>query len=137
MFKTVYKLFYTIFFVTFFSVFSVFSVTVASENTALTPDRFQLGQNHPNPFNPSTQFDYSVPTASKVVIKVYNILGQEVRTLVNGQVPQGVHTIKWEGKNDLGYKVASGVYMYRIEALAVVDGADQAFVETHKMILVR
>ena len=83
MLKTVYKLFLTTFFVT---LFSVFSFTIASENTALTPDRFQLGQNYPNPFNPSTKFDYSVPTTSKVVIKVYNILGQEVRTLVNGQV---------------------------------------------------
>ena len=123
---------------TFLITFLLFSgLAISSENTSLTPERFQLGQNYPNPFNPTTQFDYSVPVESEVVIKVYNILGQEIRTLVNGNVPRGVYTIEWNGKNNQGLMVANGVYMYRIEAKNIIAGSDQTFTETRKMILVR
>ncbi len=129
-----YKRFLTLFLTSFF-LFS--TLVIGSENAPLTADRFQLGQNHPNPFNPSTQFDYSVPVESNVVIKVYNILGQEVRTLVNEKVARGVYTLEWDGKNNLGLAVANGVYMYRIEATGISVGSEEVFVETRKMILVR
>jgi hypothetical protein len=117
--------------------FTFFSLAIASEGTPLTPDHFQLGQNYPNPFNPTTQIDFSVPARSNVVIKVYNILGQEIRTLVNGQFSKGVYTVEWDGANNRGVKVASGVYIYKLEAAGLSADSRQTFVETRKMILVR
>ncbi|MEW6411078.1 MAG: T9SS type A sorting domain-containing protein [Candidatus Zixiibacteriota bacterium] len=92
--------------------------------TGSLPNAFQLQQNCPNPFNPSTDIAFSVPQACNVKLEVYNIIGQKVTTLVNGPVEAGSHTVSWDGSN-----AASGVYLYRLEA------AD--FVETKKMLLVK
>ena len=78
-------------------------------------NKFALAQNHPNPFNPTTTIRYDLPKDSKVVLKIYNILGQEVRTLVNTTETFGRKSVVWDGKNDLGNPVSSGVYVYRIE----------------------
>jgi flagellar hook assembly protein FlgD len=71
-------------------------------------------QNYPNPFNPTTQIEFSLPKESIVTIKIYNILGKEIKTLVNGEKTAGEHTITWNGMNDNGIQVASGTYLYRI-----------------------
>lgn len=78
------------------------------------PDRITLLQNYPNPFNPSTTIQYGIPEESRVNLTVYNILGQKVRTLVNSINRPGFHSVVWDGRNDLGLQVGSGVYIYRI-----------------------
>jgi len=80
----------------------------------LLPDVFALHQNHPNPFNPVTTIRFDVPQESLVRMDVYNILGQRVRTLVNGTMQPGFHAIRWNGTNDTGKPLASGMYIYRI-----------------------
>ena len=85
-------------------------------NLSLRPDDFGLAQNVPNPFNPSTTIDYQMPEAGEVRLTVYNLLGQEIRTLIDGQLDAGYHTIVWDGMDDAGRQVASGVYVYRMHS---------------------
>jgi hypothetical protein len=75
------------------------------------PTSFKLDQNFPNPFNPSTKIRYSIPKASRVTLKIYDILGREVQTLVNEQQAPGQYTVTFNAQN-----LASGVYFYRISA---------------------
>lgn len=82
----------------------------------LKPRDFGLDQNYPNPFNPSTQIAYRLPEDSNVRLVVFNILGQQVRTLVNGRVSAGAFSIAWDGRDEAGRQVASGVYLYRLDA---------------------
>lgn len=93
------------------------------------PTRFWLNQNHPNPFNPSTRIRYALAKASLVSLKIYNILGQEVATLVDADQPAGIRSVIWNGKNALGFPVGSGVYFYRIEA--------GDFAKSRKMLLLK
>ena len=94
------------------------------EDEIFEPNTFGLCQNYPNPFNPSTKIKYSVPQRSNVVIKVYDILGNEVKTLVNEEKEQGEYTINFDANN-----LASGLYLYSIQA--------GSFIETKKMILLK
>ncbi|MDZ7762919.1 MAG: FlgD immunoglobulin-like domain containing protein [Melioribacteraceae bacterium] len=87
--------------------------SVEDEEMPLTYD---IDQNYPNPFNPTTTINYAIPEANYVSIKIYNMLGQEVKTLVNKDVKAGRHTIEWRGENNYGQKVSSGTYIYRITA---------------------
>jgi len=103
---------------------------------ASSPYSFMLMQNYPNPFNPSTTIRYELPALSKVKITIYNVLGQKVRTLVNGVQNAGPQFQLWDSKNDAGRNVASGVYFYRIEA-AAITGASSAFSITKKMMLIK
>jgi enterochelin esterase family protein len=80
------------------------------------PMTFELMQNYPNPFNPTTTIRYQLPNASKVVLKIYNILGQEVLTLVNKQQAAGEKTVIWDGKNSHSRPVSSGLYIYSLKA---------------------
>jgi|GEM_PF-2685566 len=80
------------------------------------PATFTLNQNYPNPFNPETAISYSLPKDSEVMLTVYNIFGQKVKTLVNQKIKAGYHTVNWNGTDDYGLKVASGVYFYKISA---------------------
>ena len=82
----------------------------------LIPKAFDLAQNYPNPFNPETNISYGLPEDANVVLKVYNVLGQEIRTLVDGQQSAGFFTVMWDGTNDFGEMVSTGVYIYRITA---------------------
>lgn len=84
--------------------------------TFISPEDYRLEQNYPNPFNPMTTISYSLPINRAVSIKVYNIKGQVVRTLVDNKLTSaGSHTVDWNGKNDFGKQVASGVYFYSLE----------------------
>ncbi|NIT55318.1 MAG: T9SS type A sorting domain-containing protein, partial [Aliifodinibius sp.] len=78
-------------------------------------ERFVLYQNYPNPFNPETVISYQLPVASDVELSVYNILGQKVRTLVKGRQSAGRHEVTWDGRDDGGVKVSSGVYVYQLK----------------------
>ncbi len=79
---------------------------------ATIPETFSLGQNYPNPFNPSTYFVLSLPQQEYVTVNIYNILGEKVRTLVSKNFSVGNYKLSWDGTNDFGGKVASGVYIY-------------------------
>ena len=93
------------------------------------PADYALEQNYPNPFNPATTIEYSLPTRSEVTISIYNILGQEVKTLVNTTKPAGNYVARWDGTDRTGERVASGVYFYRIKA--------DDYVSSKKMLLLK
>jgi hypothetical protein len=77
------------------------------------PDKFALSQNYPNPFNPETTFSYDLPEDSRVGIRIYSLLGAEMKTLENGQKSAGHYTLTWDGKDNLGRTVSSGIYFIR------------------------
>jgi len=80
------------------------------------PTAYALNANYPNPFNPTTNISFALPLDSKVSLKIYNIAGQLVRTLVNETMVAGTHTVTWDGINSNGEKVASGIYFYKLNA---------------------
>jgi hypothetical protein len=80
------------------------------------PEEFSLSQNYPNPFNPLTKIDFSLPKTGRVVITIYNLLGQEVTTLVNERLAYGYHTVTWQGMDRMGRPVSSGVYFSELKA---------------------
>lgn len=84
--------------------------------TADFPNGFALGRNYPNPFNAATVIDYRVTEPGQVVLKIANLLGQEITTLVAEEKAAGSHKVVWDGRDRLGRRMASGVYLYRIEA---------------------
>ena len=88
----------------------------ANAVAANIPAEFQLYPNYPNPFNPETQIKYVLSEQSLVKLTIYNSIGQEVRTLVDGIEPAGSYLIRWNGLNDFGQKVSSGIYFYRLSA---------------------
>ena len=90
------------------------------------PTEFGLYQSHPNPFNPVTQIRYNLPQLENVQLKIYDILGREVKTLINSEQPAGAYRVEWNGTNNYGTQVSSGMYIYRIVA--------GKFVQTKKMI---
>lgn len=92
---------------------------------------FSLSQNFPNPFNPVTTIKYALPKDVKVVIKIYDILGREVRTLVNEIRKAGYYDVKFDMS-----VYASGVYFYRIEVRQAGSSTDE-FVQAKKMVLVK
>lgn len=96
-----------------------------------TPMQYSLSQNYPNPFNPTTNFGFQIMDRGFVVLKVFNILGQEVATLMNETKAPGAYEVSW----DAG-RLASGVYYYRLDASSISDPANH-FVQTKKMMLVR
>lgn len=79
-------------------------------------EQFYLEQNYPNPFNPVTVISYYLPSDSEVQIEIFNLLGQNIRTLVNQRKAKGAHQIRWDGRNDAGNPVTSGIYIYRMKA---------------------
>ena len=105
-------------------------------HTPGVPVAYSLDQNYPNPFNPSTTIRYSLPSAGKVTLKVYNLLGQEVRTLVNEVQPAGNQTAEWDGRNNSGNGLSSGVYIYRFVAKTGVSGSI-TFSQISKALLLR
>lgn len=82
----------------------------------LVPDRAIVLQNYPNPFNPATSIQYVLPKSSKVLLKIYNMVGQEIRTLIDEFQTAGMKSVTWDGIDDTGNAVRSGLYIYRFEA---------------------
>lgn len=80
------------------------------------PATYTLQDAYPNPFNPSTQIQYSLPEASELTLEIYNMMGQKVRTLYNGTQTAGAHVVNWDGTNDAGQSVSAGTYIYRMTA---------------------
>ena len=79
------------------------------------PTVFSLGQNYPNPFNPTTSFEFSLPASGLVSLAIYNVMGQKERELIAGIVPSGTHTVRWDGRDDSGAAISSGVYFCRLK----------------------
>ena len=98
------------------------------------PAEYVLHQNYPNPFNPTTRIQYDLPEASNVRLSIYNILGQEVKTLVDGYVDAGYQSVEWNSTNNSGTVLPSGVYIYRMQAQSVKSGE---FHQVKKMILIK
>ena len=105
------------------------TVVSVDDETPNLPTSFKLEQNYPNPFNPSTMIRYEIPGQARndnmlVVLKVYDVLGNEIATLVNEEKPAGTHEVKFSAT-----ALPSGIYFYRIQA--------GSFIQTKKMILLR
>jgi len=105
------------------------SANVTGVENSQVPLTFSVSQNYPNPFNPSTTIEYTIPKNEMVVIKIYNILGQKIKTLINNEMKPGKYSMIWNGDNNFDRKVATGVYIYRVTA-----GVN---VKTMKMILLK
>lgn len=99
-------------------------VLTGLDDTFVLPEDFELRQNYPNPFNPSTTIVFALPKAVKVQLRIYDVLGRTVATLVNEQMQAGQYEIKFEARG-----LPTGLYFYRIQA--------EKFVETRKMLLVK
>lgn len=84
------------------------------EPAGRVPTAFFLDQNHPNPFNPSTRISYSVPEKARIQLIIYDIRGRKVRTLIDDIQTSGVKTVIWDGTDDSGSSVSSGMYLYRL-----------------------
>ena len=108
---------------------SVGVVTSIDESSLEVPTSFTLDQNYPNPFNPNTTIAYELPKSEYVTIKIYNVLGEEIKTLFNNFQVSGNHTITWDGTNSNNNEVSSGIYIYVIRAAQ--------FSMAKKMILLR
>lgn len=93
------------------------------------PETYSIDQNNPNPFNPTTSINFALPTAAKTKIEVFNILGQKVRTLVDEYLTAGNKRVEWDGTDERGSAVASGIYLYKMTA--------NDFTETKKMLLMK
>ncbi|GAB4319606.1 MAG: hypothetical protein Kow0074_09310 [Candidatus Zixiibacteriota bacterium] len=104
-------------------------VTVFAAGGSPVPTDYALLQNYPNPFNPSTTIQFRLPEASEVNLTIYNVLGQQVRSLVAGVKEAGTHTVEWDGRDDNGSTVQSGMYFYRIQT--------PSFTEARKMTLLK
>ncbi len=107
------------------------TATAINSSDVQEPTAFYLSQNFPNPFNPSTSISYQLPVASHVILKIYDVLGREVATLVNGIKPAGKYSIVFDGS-----KLSSGIYIYRIAIHSDRLAAD-SFISTKKMIILK
>lgn len=102
---------------------------VSTVSIEALPTEYALERNFPNPFNPTTLIKYQLPEATQVELAVYNLLGQKIRTLVSGNQAAGYYTVQWNGRNDAGQPVPTGIYLYVLRA--------GNFVKSHKMALIK
>ncbi len=110
-------------------IFKNVTTTTSIVGSDISSSNYKLSQNYPNPFNPSTKIEYSVQTTNNIQIKIYNSLGQLVKTLVDETKIPGEYSVVWNGKDDNGSSVSSGVYFYQIQT--------KDFVSSKKMILLK
>ena len=94
-----------------------------------SPEAFTLEQNYPNPFNPETSIPFTIHKKSMLSLKIYDMAGKEIVTLVNGEYQPGTFNVRWNGNDNLGNKVSSGIYVYRLEA--------EGIVKSNKMLLLK
>lgn len=102
---------------------------ITGDKDNVRPNDFALNQNYPNPFNPSTELAFSLPRTSDITLTIYNVLGQEVKRLVEGTFTAGDHSVVWDGRDNAGRVVSSGVYFYRLTA--------ENFMTEKKMLLLK
>jgi len=92
-------------------------------------EEFYLAQNYPNPFNPTTNIRFQIVDRGFVSLKIYDLLGREVKTLVNEELANGIYNVSWNGDNEFGEKVSSGIYFYKLET--------GSYTSTKKMMLIK
>jgi hypothetical protein len=102
-----------------------------------TPKEFALYQNYPNPFNPNTVISYQLPVTGYVTLKVYDILGNEVATLINEEKQPGVYEVEFNSHSDEGQNLSSGVYFYQLSVRGPETSSGQKIIQTMKMILAK
>jgi hypothetical protein len=96
---------------------TTWNFTITPVEDIVLPTEFNLGQNYPNPFNPTTTISFSLPKEAPVTFEIYNMLGVRIRTLMAGQTKSaGMYTVAWDGRDDAGVSMSSGVYLYRVSA---------------------
>ncbi len=105
------------------------SVDVPEQDPSSHPTKFQLFPNYPNPFNPATTIEYFLPKNAWVNLSIYNLLGQKIKTLINEHQKRGLKAIKWDGEDENGNKLSSGVYFYKLKT--------KDFVQSKKMLLIK
>ncbi|MBM2846139.1 MAG: hypothetical protein HW407_1451 [Bacteroidetes bacterium] len=111
------------------------TILVGVDENSGFPREFSLSQNYPNPFNPTTHFGFRISEFGVVSLRVYDVLGREIATLVNEPKAPGVYTARWDGTNSFGDRVGSGVYFYRLQATPAIGS--QSFVSVRKMVLLK
>jgi len=99
------------------------------------PSKFELLGNYPNPFNPSTNIRFAVPFSSGIEITIYDLMGNTIKNVFSGNLNTGYHTILWDGTNNNGFKVSSGLYLYRFKAKA--NETNQSFEASSKLLLIK
>jgi Leucine-rich repeat (LRR) protein len=112
------------------------SGTGIEEKAATLPETMALYQNYPNPFNPSTTIDYQMPHTAEVTLTIYDVNGHLVRQLVRGVIPAGYHSAPWDGTDDTGKAVASGMYFYRIN-IKTIGAKQSSYVAVKRLILMK
>jgi hypothetical protein len=112
------------------------SLALVLSGSQLIPREYSLSQNYPNPFNPVTRIEYGLPVDGRVRLTIYNLLGQAVKTLIDRKESAGIKSVEWDGTDDSGNVLPSGVYFYRIESTADAD-AKNTFTRVKKMIMIR
>jgi len=106
-----------------------FNPTPVAKPKKELPSTFSLSQNHPNPFNPSTMIQYALPQDAEVNLLIYNVLGQKVKTLVSEFQTAGFKSVEWDGTDERGSVVATGIYFFKLKA--------GEFVQTKKMVMLK
>jgi hypothetical protein len=113
----------------FFAILAETTDVIEERKEHSFPATFILYQNYPNPFNPSTKIEFSLPERAQVTLEIYNISGKRVKRLVDEELPSGQWSVIWDGEDDKGMEVASGIYFYRLKT--------SQFTQTRKMVLIR
>ncbi len=108
---------------------AVSTSTASAGDNIMLPDEFALFQNYPNPFNPSTQISFDIPKSEFITLRIFNLLGQDVKTLTSKIMNPGRYTFEWDGKDLLSNDVASGVYFYELRG--------KSYISRKKMLLIR
>jgi hypothetical protein len=90
---------------------------------------FRLYQNYPNPFNPTTTISFNLSKTSEVSLKIYNLLGEEVTTLLSASLLSGFQSVEWDGRDNNGHRVASGTYIYRLQAGGFTESRQMVFLK--------
>ncbi|RKY55291.1 MAG: hypothetical protein DRP89_03590, partial [Candidatus Neomarinimicrobiota bacterium] len=109
--------------------YAVSTVSIDKDDTSPIPIEYELSQNYPNPFNPVTQIRFSIPVQEKVRIDVFDLLGRKIKTLVETDMTRGSYIVLWDGKDEFGSPVATGIYLYQLNA--------GSFSRVRKMILLK
>lgn len=112
-------------------------VGIHTEEPIAVPTAFTLRQNYPNPFNPETTIEYELPCVCRVTVEIFNTVGQRIRSLISQDQGPGHFFVKWDGQDDQGVVMVSGVYFYKMAAANNESHQPILFQETKKMVFVK